>query len=267
MRALDFTYDDQKLSDFGFIVCFFGNKGLETISNGSEITFNTSPILYGKKHILTSTEYSDTIQTEFDICLKNCIGKQEKAYIDLDKQRAIMRWLNRKTFHKLYIQDLNEEINSIYYEGSFNVEKVTINERVVGFHLTFICNRPFGIIDRKRKYVITDTEKPIIIQDNSDEIGSQYISAKIVCNETGDLLITNNWNNYSLSIKNCTVGEVISLDYPMITTSLDSHKIQNDFNFNFLQLHNNYDKRVNKFTFSLPCDVEIKYKEIVKVSI
>ena len=57
MMITDFEYDGLLLSDFGCIMCSFDSNGLETITNGSNITFNTSPILKGGKHVLTSTKY------------------------------------------------------------------------------------------------------------------------------------------------------------------------------------------------------------------
>ena len=59
MKALDFEYDGYLLSDFGFMICSFGDKGLETISNGSKISFNTTPIFNGSKSLLTQVSYDE----------------------------------------------------------------------------------------------------------------------------------------------------------------------------------------------------------------
>ena len=63
-----------------------------------------------------------------------------------------------------------------------------------------------------------------------------------------------------------SAGEVINLDgkNQIITTSLSSHKIQNDFNFEFPTLVNSIDNRYTNYTFSLSCEVEIIYTPIVK---
>ena len=62
MKAFDFSYDGKKLSDFGFIICHFGDKGLATVSEGCQISFNTIPILGGLKHELTSSKYEDCLE-------------------------------------------------------------------------------------------------------------------------------------------------------------------------------------------------------------
>lgn len=59
MKAYDFEYDGKNLSDYGMVICNFGDKGLDTISNGSQITFNTVPTLSGSKHNLLNTQYDD----------------------------------------------------------------------------------------------------------------------------------------------------------------------------------------------------------------
>ena len=52
MKAYDFSYDNRNLSEFGCILCSFGDKDVETVSDGCEITFNTIPTLNGSKHNL-----------------------------------------------------------------------------------------------------------------------------------------------------------------------------------------------------------------------
>ena len=39
MKAYDFEFAGRKLSSFGMVICNFGDKGLDTISNGSQILF------------------------------------------------------------------------------------------------------------------------------------------------------------------------------------------------------------------------------------
>ena len=70
MKAFDFSYGDKRLSDFGFILCNFGgSKGLDTVSDGCQITFNTVPVLGGSKHHLVSTEYEECLEDVWQICL------------------------------------------------------------------------------------------------------------------------------------------------------------------------------------------------------
>ena len=77
MRAYDFEYDNHFLSDFGFIICSFDSKGIETVSNGSKITFNKVSAQGGSKHELVSTEYEDCLETTFQISKARCGGDIE----------------------------------------------------------------------------------------------------------------------------------------------------------------------------------------------
>ena len=115
MKAYDFEYDSLLLSDFGMALCSFDSLGVETFSNGSEITFNTVSVLGGTKHELTNTEFENCITATFQICNNLCDGNSEE--IDIEKSRDIMRWLNRKSFHKFKLIDPDGEYSGIYFES------------------------------------------------------------------------------------------------------------------------------------------------------
>lgn len=267
MKSLDFRYDGRLLSDFGLMVCGFSNSGgIDTVSNGSEIKFNKVSTMHGKQHLLASSEYEDCLQAEIDICVKLCDNYD--MVISLDKQREIMRWLNRRTFHKFELTD-DIEYNNIYFMGSFNVEVVKFKQDVIGFHLTFESDKPFGYQERVKKvFNVQDTTKVYTMIDESDEIGYLYLDAKIKCLSAGNLIITNQFNGDVTQVKNCAVNEIITLKHPIITSSLNSHnKLPSDFNYNFVRIGNTYDKNNNEYLFSLPCYAEFEYSPIAKVSI
>ena len=46
MNVFDLSYDGILLSDMGYVICDFDSQGLRTVSNGSKITINTTP-MYG----------------------------------------------------------------------------------------------------------------------------------------------------------------------------------------------------------------------------
>jgi hypothetical protein len=85
--------------------------------------------------------------------------------------------------------------------------------------------------------------------------------------EDGDLNIHNAIENRDTRIANCTAGEVIVMDYPVIQSSISSHNIQNDFNWNFFRVANTYNNSRNDLTISIPCEIKIKYSPIVKVGL
>ena len=140
MKCYDFEYDGRTLSSFGFVLCRFGSGGTDTISNGSLISFNTVSSLYGQKYELASTQYDECISATFQICIDPC--SLDFREITVDEMRKIMRWLNRKGFHKFKLVD--PEYTNIYFEASFNVNRVEFDGRLYGFELEMTTNSPFA---------------------------------------------------------------------------------------------------------------------------
>lgn len=268
MKAYDFIYDGVKLSDLGFCLCSFDSKGVETISNGSEIEFNTVSTFMGAKSELTSSEYSDCLTTTLQICHNLCDGITEE--ITLEESRNIMRWLNRKDYHKFRLIDYEGEWSGIYFEASFNVSKIEIGGRIVGFELEMFTNRPFAIADDITLKFDAEAGYTRDIYNKSDDEGSIYPNMVLTIKEAGDLEIHNVFEDRTMVIKNCSADEVITLEYPMISSSLGDErktKLQNDFNWNFFRLWSTFKNKRNQITFSLPCTVELTYSPIVKVGI
>ena len=266
MLDFDFEYDGVCLSDLGYIICSFDDK-TESVLDGSQITFNQTSIMMGKHHLLANANYEECLKTEFDICKSDCMGNQENLYITSYEEQEIRRWLNRKSFHKFRF--LSERFEDTYFIGSFNVQTKEFCGNVIGFHLSFVSDSPFGYTNVIYKFDITEDKNTYTIYDLSDEEGDNYIDVFITCKSSGDLEIKNLFNNKKTIIKNCSDGEEISISNLIIESSLDSHEqnIMNDFNFIFPQISNTFLERKNTFMFSLPCSVTFKYKELRKIGI
>lgn len=266
MYACDFEYDGQYLSDFGFVICNFdGSSGFDTVSAGSKISFNTVSTHRGKKYILAGTEYEECITTTFDIC-KNP-GEYSDLSISNDEYRELMRWLNRNEFLKFRIFSDEDGQEFCYYNASFNVEKLLVDDKLYGLELSMETDKPFGYAQEFITVLnIVDTNKTYMLIDYSDEIGYTYPPLEITCNEAGDLSIYNAMEECTMVINNVSVGEIITIDGQthIIESSLNSHKIYNDFNFEFFRIGNKIDDRINRITSSLKCNLKIKYTPVIK---
>lgn len=266
MYALDFEYDGQYLSDYGFVICNIGGASdMDVVSAGSKITFNTVARHYGKKYSLTSTSYDECIQATFDIC------KNPEFYDDLhitnDEYRNIMRWLNRREFLKFRLLNEDDDYDTCFFMSSFNIDKVVVNKELYGFQLTMETDKPFGYgHEQVVSWLIKDTSKPKILSDMSDEIGHTYPDMTITINQSGNLTIYNELEDCTMVIKNCSAGEVINIngDAQIITSSMNSHHLYDDFNFEFFRIGNTFNNRNNKITVSLPCKLELRYTPIIK---
>lgn len=267
MFALDFEYDGQYLSDYGFVICNFGGSSdFDVVSAGSRITFNTVSRHRGKIHSLTGTKYEECVTATFDIC------KNPELYDDLtitnDEYRDIMRWLNRNEFLKFQLLNEDEaERETCYYEASFNVDKLMVNKVLYGMELTMETNKPFGHgQELSTSWTISDVTRTYVLSDMSDEIGYTYPSMTITCTQGGDLTIHNEMEDCTMVIKNCSAGKVITIDGTthIIESSLNSHDIYNDFNFEFFRIGNTISSRNNRITVSLPCKLVLRYTPIIK---
>lgn len=270
MNAVDFQFDNLLLSDFGCIVCTFDSGSPETISMGSEITFTKSAVFNGKRFIIADAKYESCIETEFSICKDpDLIEEYEDRFFTLEEQRDIIRWLNRAKMCDFSVID--DEHVDIFYEGSFNVDKIELNGKVIGMHLRFTSNRPFAFGTNKvHSFNIGSAGGSYLIRNLSDEIGYDYIDMEVTPLANGNLTITNSFDGRQTIINNCVSGETISMNEDLIIETNDtSHQntIMNDFNFKFPQICNSYNETRNTYTFSLPCNVIINYKPIRKVGI
>ena len=268
MKAYDFEFDGKRLSEFGMIICSFDSKGVETLSNGSVVTFNTVPVLGGSKHELVSTVYEDCLEATIQICKDTCSGNTLE--ISPHEFRNLTRWLSRKKFLKFKL--LSEEYIDLYFEASFNINRIEIDGRLIGLELEVRTNRPFALKEPKTITVNNTAEniannKKHSIFDQSHEEGYIYPHTEITIVESGDLDIYNILEDRHMVVRNCIAGEVITMDYPIVQSSLSSHDIQNDFNWNFFRVANTYENRRNDLTISIPCTIKIKYSPIIKVGL
>lgn len=265
MKAYDFEYDNKNLSDFNMVICQFGgSKGLDTINNGSEITFNTVSVLNGKRHELVSSIYEGCLEATIQVCKHTCSTDiQEISSVEF---RELVKWLNRHKFLKFKI--LDEDHIDIYYEAAINISRIEIDGKLYGLELNILTNRPFALKEPKTIIVknISQNGKHSI-NDTSYEEGYIYPSVEITINQDGNLNIYNALEDRNTYIANCVVGEVITMDYPIIQSSLSSHNIQNDFNWNFFRISNTYDNSRNDLTISIPCTIKVTYSPIVKVGL
>lgn len=264
MKAFDFQYGEHFLRDFGMMICNFGDNGLDTVSNGSKITFNTVSTLNGLKNELISTKYEENLETTIQVCKNPCSG--DSMEISSTTFREMAKWLSRKKFLKF--KPLSEEYIDLYYEAKIDISRIEIDGKLVGLELNIITNRPFALKEPRIINIKNTVQNgKHSINDISHEEGHIYPHTEIVINRNGNLNIHNAIENRDTYIANCIAGEVITMDYPVILSSVSSHNIQNDFNWNFFRIVNTYENSRNDLTISLPCTIKVEYSPIVKVGL
>lgn len=262
--ANDFEFNGKRLSDFGCIIASFDEKGLETI-DGAEIAFNTISSFNGSMHHLISTQYESNLETTIQIAKYSCsTGIQE---LTATEHRVLTRWLSQKKFVKFKL--LDEDHIDLYYMASITrIGRIELDGRLMGLELDIITNSPHAFKE-PRLISISNTEVngKHSINDISHEEGYIYPKTEIIINADGNLNIYNAIENRNTYIANVSAGEVITLDYPVISSSDSSHNIQNDFNWNFFRVANTFENSRNDLTISLPCSIKIEYSPIVKIGL
>lgn len=265
----DFLYDTERLSFFNMMICSFDNSGTETVSLGSNLTFSTIRPGLGDKAFLVNAKYDEPLSITLQIGKNPCLDR-ERDYITSAEISAVLRWLGRRDgFHKLKIYQKGYE--DIWFNGSFNnFRAIKIGGLVRGLEITFTADSPYGYSDPVELTFTTAAGKPVNITNFSYETGHLYPAVfTCKCLANGSLSITNFLENRSTVIRNCVKNETITLDgtHKTISTSVPSHNLSGDFNYEWFRLSNSYYDNVNPITTSIPCEIHIEYNPIRKVGI
>ena len=257
MTGTDFEYDGQYLKNWGCMICYTDvSSNFETLDYVAQRTYDSISQHYGKKFGLTVSYYEDRIEVSFQICKYSC--NTQMTYFTPDEIR--------ERYHKFKL--IQPKWADYYLNGSFNISELQLGGRTYVLELNFVSDSPlvrhepikkiFEIIDPK-------TDK-FTFFDISDEIGYIYPDIEIECLSDGNLDIYNSIEDRHTVIKNCSNGEKITFnDNLVMTTSVDLHKIQNDFNYKPFRISNSYESRKNIISSSIPVRITFEYSPYVKV--
>ena len=270
---VDFEYAGERLSEHGLIIASVdGSSGSDTLEWANQLESQTIRNRNSGKSYTTSTSYSDDYTLTFQAVKYSC-KTGNIGYISDTEWRYLERWLNRKDNLRLTPISDNEEFCGYHFYGNFNISPIKIGADIIGTEITFNSNAPYGFGDTVS---IDATSTSLEVYSTSDELGVLPVKMTIKPSKNGNLTITNSlMNEYepqkaTTIIKNCIANETISLDseHLIISSSNSSHsRLYNDFNYVYPQLYTDYADQVNKFTFSMQCEVHMEFKPIRKVGV
>jgi hypothetical protein len=266
MFCKTFWFNGHHSDDFGLYILSLDNFE-EDNTIGSNIEFTTIKNSNSDVEKVVAAQYSESITTKIQVFkLENC---HKMGEINPRELSNIMRWLNRKDgFHTFKL--IEEDYDDLCFEAMINATKIKIGGYIYGLELTIATNKPYVCTDDITKTFTVAKNQPIVLLDDSDEVGYRYCHIQIKLLEAGNLSICNGIENRYTVINNCKQGEVIEMsgDTQIITSSLSSSThstLYDDFNYAYFRLANTYDNRVNKLTFSLACQITLTYNFIRKV--
>lgn len=270
---IDFSYHEEKLSDYGCIVASIRTTSQDSVQIGSNITFDTIRNRSGHTEKIINAKYDSVISATFDICKNPAIYTTNQKMIFSDGEIShFMRWLNQKRYYKFKPIYENGTYSDLYFYGSFtSISAIAVSGDVIGFTLTFTSNSPFGYADDKEYTVsLPSADGQFLFFDDSDETGSLYpYFFQIKCLAGGKLVISNDRDNKRTVIDSCVKDEIITMDCGnrIIQSSKAHPTLYNDFNYNYPRFLNDPENRRNTFTVSLPCSITIRYAPLRKAGI
>lgn len=273
----DFEFANQRLSDFGCIMCHINTEsGSREIDIGCDITFTTIKNNHSSVHSATSSSYENVYTTTFDIIKYSCNNSGDDIYMTSLEVRNLMKWLNRRSYHKFkLLNDITLE-SDVHYYGSFNAKQVMHGNNILGLSLTFTSNAPYGFGEMiGLSFMVTNPGDKFNIYGDSDEYGVIYPTIKIRSFYKQSISITNETTSHTLELDNCLANETIVIDgeHKIIVSDNEEHNetIANDFNYEYFDILVDesgceYDS-VNTYEVSAPCEISVYYSPIRKVGV
>ena len=271
----DFEFANQRLSDFGCIMCHINTEsGSREIDIGCDITFTTVKNNHSSVHRATSSTYENVYTTTFEIMKYEC--NNSDIYMSSLEARAITKWLNRRGYYKFKLfNDISIE-SDVHYYGSFNVKQNMHGTNIISLSLTFTSNAPYGFAEElTTTYMMLNSEDKISIYGDSDEYTTILPKIEIKCFQDCDkdksLILTNHTTGSFIEIKNCKKGEIIVLDgehkIPLTNNKEHEKTFANDFNYEYFEILVDEDIEENIYSSTLPCELKVSYLPIRKVGV
>ena len=275
MYMTDFEFNNKLLSDFDCIPCCINKSaGVEELSIGTDITFNTIKNNHSSISYITSTSYDVVYTTTFEICKNPCNKSQEEIFMTYDEARTLIKWLSQREYRKFKPISDYGDMHNIHYYGSFNIKQIMINGGIAGLSLTFTANSPYGFGETIVNEFYASENESFYVYGDTDEYGVIYpkITLNIKQNSTQDVpfKMKNETTGTELVIANCVENETITIDgeYKIITTDNEEHQktICDDFNYEYIDILVQDDSCENEY-ISTPCIVTFEYAPIRKVGV
>lgn len=264
----DFIFDGQTLSGFGYVICSFGSVGIET-APVSEMNYTSVQAAASDISRKATTSYAENLSKTIQIMKKNCTDTTDKYAITNDELSQLSKWLCRKDYKWFRWVDTKDD-DEIFYEVKIDLRQIHLSGNRVGLELAITANRPYGVTREIKSIKDFTSDTPHTFGVYSDDEGYIYPDVVITLKESGDLSISNAFEDRITYIGGCTQGEVITIyggDMLQIESSRKEHNLGDTFNYKFPRLCCTYGNSNNSITASLDCRMELKYRGIRKVGI
>ena len=263
MFAQDFLFNNQKLSDFGFIIA--GDMDGESVASGGEIDIVSVRPPDSDKHDFYTGNLDSPIQYTFGIIKYKC-GDKNDIYVTPEEESRLAKWLMRKSKVEGYkwLQFDEDYYRDINYKVCFTeMNPVQVGGKTIGFTLSCTSNCGYAYSNEKmHKFTLSNNGvKEIIVTSDM----STYIYPKItLTGNIGNIVFGNNdddgGHNFA-EIKTTSGNKTIVLDCENdIITGISA---PDEFNYQFPKMvdGSNHFRMVGASSVA----VEIVYREARRI--
>lgn len=170
MFAKDFQFNGELASSYGLFICDINvnSNDINIVNNAAKIT----PVLVRSAGSdvwqYVKGNYDEALSATIKVIKNPC--NDDNQYFSVYEQREINRWLNKRD--KFYpfkiIKDGYENIN---FNVQINVSKIEIYDKVIGFELEIITDKPYAYLDEHTELIDTTQSRNFILGNESDEDG------------------------------------------------------------------------------------------------
>ena len=270
MFCTDFIFDNERLSDNGFIICNF--DGSESSWSGGEVTFNTIKSPGSNNFTYYTSSYESPISFTFSICKNPCkVDSQEEMYLTQDDQSYIMRWLQKIDGYRWFAFD-QDGWEDVWFNVQINLTTHYLNGHVIGYDLVCTADSPYGYSQQHRKEFTLSNgsiDNEVEIKNYSDIVGSIYPKMTITPLGNGTIrLRSGSTNNQKITgIENAVKNSEIILDKN--NDVILGIANMNNFNYEFPIMSNEYKDIRTRFANIGEMDIKVKieYRFIRRVTV
>lgn len=270
MKCYDFVFANEKLSDYGFMICSFSSN-LDDVWSGGELSFTTQKSPDSDKQTYYSSSYDEPLSATFQICKSPCtLSHFNPSIISREEYSALSRWLKRDDGYQ-WLQFDSEGYEDVWFNVYFNIEPIQKGGENIGFTLKMTADSPYGYGENNITYIVfEDKEREHTITNYSDKIGELYPTVVITPKEEGNITLYTGLEN---DLKVTEIANVKIGTNPVLRGEDDYYtniSNPNNFNYQFPIMANSYSDRTTYFKLSddsALCDLTIVYRLVRTVTV
>jgi len=248
-----FLFDNQSSDEFGLWgFVSFDNSSYSTNDEETEIIMSKNS--FQDQWNFHGRVYNNPLTFTLTIC------KSDGGFIDPFEQRSIKKWLCKNKLS--WLQVVQNELENVYFRCIINNPRmISINRMNAGMSFTVTCDAPYpwsGLYSYE--YICEDIFNFNLNNIYDFEEYVVYPTVTIEALDNGDISITNNTVNQSITIKDCTNDEKIILDRKGMISSSKGILIDR-WNKRFLEVV----EGENSITLSGNFNMKLEYRLPIRV--